>query len=56
MPAPLIINLSVSARILLNAEALNMAESVGNYSRHRKAPVVIPAEDGYTVIYVPAVS
>jgi len=49
-------NLSVTARILVNAEALNMAESVGNYTRHRKAPVVVPGEDGYSIIYVPAVS
>jgi CRISPR-associated protein Csa2 len=49
-------NLSLTARILVNAEALNMAESVGNYTRHRKAPVVVPSESGYSIIYVPAVS
>ncbi|MEM1907512.1 MAG: type I-A CRISPR-associated protein Cas7/Csa2 [Thermosphaera sp.] len=52
----IIYNLSVSARILVNAEALNMAESVGNYTRHRKAPIIVQTEKGYSVIYVPAVS
>lgn len=49
-------NLSLTARILVNAEALNMAESVGNYTRHRKAPIVIPSEIGYSIIYAPVVS
>lgn len=53
---PVIFNLSLSARILVNAEALNMAESVGNYTRHRKAPIIVQTEKGYSVIYVPAVS
>jgi CRISPR-associated protein Csa2 len=52
----LVQNLSLTARILINAEALNMAESVGNYTRHRKAPVVVPSESNYSIIYVPAVS
>ncbi len=52
----MIVTLSLSARTLVNAEALNMAESVGNYTRHRKAPVVIVTEEGYSVVYVPAVS
>jgi CRISPR-associated protein Csa2 len=51
-----VLNLSITARILVNAEALNMAESVGNYTRHRKAPIVVPTKDGYSIIYVPAVS
>ncbi len=51
------VGLSISARILLNAEALNMAESVGNVTRHRKAPVVIRTEnEGLQVIYVPTIS
>ena len=50
------VGLSISARILLNAEALNMAESVGNVSRHRKAPVVLKTEKGVQVVYVPAIS
>lgn len=52
----MIVSLSLSVRVAVNAEALNMAESVGNYSRHRKAPMVIDSGDGYSVIYVPAVS
>ncbi|MEM4827966.1 MAG: type I-A CRISPR-associated protein Cas7/Csa2 [Desulfurococcaceae archaeon] len=50
------ITLSLSVRVLVNAEALNMAESVGNYTRHRKAPIVFATSDGYTVVYAPAVS
>ncbi|GBF08715.1 type I-A CRISPR-associated protein Cas7/Csa2, partial [Aeropyrum pernix] len=43
--------------ILVNLESLNMAESVGNVTRHRKAPVVVEGEDGeYKLIYVPVVS
>jgi len=48
--------LSVVARILTNVEALNMAETVGNVSRHRRAPVVISESGGYRVVYVTAVS
>lgn len=51
-----VITLSVSARILANVEALNMAESVGNVSRHRRAPVVVGDKGRYWVVYVPAVS
>jgi CRISPR-associated protein Csa2 len=51
-----IVTLSLSLRVAVNAEALNMAEAVGNYTRHRKAPVVIASEAGYSVVYVPAVS
>lgn len=50
------VTLALSVRVLINAEALNMAESVGNYTRHRKAPVVISTETGYSVVYAPAVS
>ena len=52
----MIVTLSLSVRVAVNAEALNMAEAVGNYTRHRKAPVVIASEGGYSVVYVPAVS
>jgi len=51
-----IVTLSLSVRVLVNAEALNMAEAVGNYTRHRKAPIVVVTEEGYSVVYVPAVS
>jgi CRISPR-associated protein Csa2 len=50
------VHLSVSARILVNAEALNMAETVGNVSRHRRAPVIVESDAGYSLVYVPAVS
>ncbi|MCC6014483.1 MAG: type I-A CRISPR-associated protein Cas7/Csa2 [Desulfurococcaceae archaeon] len=50
------VHLSVSARILVNAEALNMAETVGNVSRHRRAPVIVESGAGYSLVYVPAVS
>ena len=54
---PRMVYVSVSARILMNVEALNMAETVGNVSRHRKAPVVVsPKHGGISVVYVPAVS
>ncbi len=52
----MVVNLSLSIRVAVNAEALNMAEAVGNYTRHRKAPVVISTGSGYSVVYVPAVS
>ncbi len=49
--------LSFSARLLVNLESLNMAESVGNITKHRRAPVTFQAEDGsYRIVYVPAVS
>jgi len=48
--------LSVVARILTNVEAFNMAETIGNVSRHRRAPVVISENGGYRVVYVTAVS
>lgn len=54
-PPPVVV-LSASLRVLVNAEALNMAEAVGNYVRHRKAPVVLQDSQGYSVIYVPAIS
>lgn len=48
--------LSISVRCLMNVEALNSVETVGNLSRHRTVPMVIPQRDGYTLKYVPAVS
>ena len=51
----------VSARVLVNVEALNMSESVGNVVRHKKAPIVTPVvRDGevitYSLRYVPVIS
>ena len=45
---------SVKGRILINVEALNMTESVGNYVKHRRVPVVLPKT--YTTYFVPAIS
>jgi len=47
---------SVRGRVILNAEALNMTESVGNYVRHRRVPVVMRRGAEYVTIHVPAVS
>ena len=47
---------SVRGRVILNAEALNMTESVGNYVRHRRVPVVVRKGAEYVTIHVPAVS
>lgn len=48
---------SVGVRFLLNVEALNMVESIGNLTKHRRAPLVIPDEKGgYKLVYVPAIS
>ncbi len=52
----------VSGRFLVEVEALNMAESVGNVVRHKKAPIVVPVLDengevkGYALRYLPVVS
>jgi len=48
--------LSTSLRLLVNVESLNAVETVGNVSRHRVVPIVIPGNTGYSVKYVPAVS
>jgi len=49
---------SLSWRALVNVEALNMAESVGNYVKHRRAPLAFydEASGSYVVKYVPVVS
>jgi len=48
--------LSTSLRLLINVESLNAVETVGNVSRHRVVPIVVPGRDGYSIKYVPAVS
>ncbi len=51
------VSLTLSLRVLVNLESLNMAESVGNVTRHRKAPVVVRDDKGeYRLIYVPVIS
>jgi len=48
--------LSLGIRFIASIEALNMAETIGNLSKHRKAPVVVRTQEGYRVVYVPAIS
>ncbi|MEM2826542.1 MAG: type I-A CRISPR-associated protein Cas7/Csa2 [Sulfolobales archaeon] len=48
--------LSIGARIEVNIEAFNAVETVGNLTKHRRAPMVVPTNAGYRLIYVPAVS
>ncbi|MEM3943533.1 MAG: DevR family CRISPR-associated autoregulator [Thermofilum sp.] len=47
---------SVRGRIWLQAEAMNMVETVGNYVKHRKVPVMVREGDSYLTFFVPAVS
>jgi len=48
--------ISVRGRVILNVEALNMTESVGNYVKHRRVPVVISKGGEYLTLFVPAIS
>ena len=50
--------LSISARFLVNVEALNMVESVGNVARHRRAPIIVPSGKSgeYILVYAPVIS
>ncbi len=48
--------LSLGLRALVNVEALNMVESVGNIVRRRKAAIVYKRGGEYVVRWVPAVS
>jgi CRISPR-associated protein Csa2 len=54
--------ISFGFRFRTEAEALNMVESVGNYSRHRTAPMLLgPIKQGdkglrYKITMAPAVS
>uniref|UniRef100_A0A7C4FE42 Type I-A CRISPR-associated protein Cas7/Csa2 n=1 Tax=Thermofilum pendens TaxID=2269 RepID=A0A7C4FE42_THEPE len=48
---------SVKGRIWLQAEAMNMVESVGNYVKHRKVPVMVREGGGHFMLFfVPAIS
>ncbi len=47
---------SVRGRIWLQAEAMNMVESVGNYVKHRKVPILVRKQDRYIMFFVPAIS
>lgn len=49
--------ISVRGRVWMEAEAANMVESVGNYVKHRKAPVIWTDGQGrYVTLLVPAIS
>ena len=48
--------LSLSWRARVNVEALNMAEAVGNYIKHRRVPIAVYEDGKYTLRYVPAIS
>ncbi|MCR8463663.1 MAG: type I-A CRISPR-associated protein Cas7/Csa2 [Crenarchaeota archaeon] len=48
--------LSIGMRFVANIEALNMVETIGTLSKHRKAPIIVPTDGGYKVLYVPAIS
>lgn len=50
------VHLSLAARIRLDVEALNMAESIGNYVRRRRAPVIVESDGELRIGYVPAIS
>lgn len=47
---------SVRGRIWLQAEAMNMVESVGNYVKHRRVPVIANSGGKYMTFFVPAIS
>ncbi len=48
---------SIRSRVAIGVEALNMTESVGNYVKHRRVPVMLREDDGsYSVYFVPAIS
>jgi len=48
---------SIGLRMLVNVEALNMVESVGNVVRHRVVPYVLRIRPGHYVLrWVPAIS
>jgi CRISPR-associated protein Csa2 len=52
--------LSLSARVVVNVEAMNMVEAIGNVVRHRKATLVYRIREGqnerYEIRTVPVVS
>ena len=48
--------LSIGVRFEANVEALNMVETAGNYSKHRRVPYLIEEDGKIKTVYVPAVS
>jgi len=47
---------SAGVRFEANVEALNMVETAGNYSKHRRVPYIVEDKNTIKIIYVPAVS
>ncbi|RLE80725.1 MAG: type I-A CRISPR-associated protein Cas7/Csa2 [Thermoprotei archaeon] len=47
---------SLGLRAIVNVEALNMVESVGNVTRHRKASIVYKSDNRYVLRSVPVIS
>jgi len=48
--------ISIGFRVLINVEALNMVESVGNVIRHRTVPYVYRRGNSYLIQWTPALS
>jgi len=48
--------LSLGIRMIVNVEALNMVEAVGNLVRHRTVPYIYRSGAVYTIQWVPAIS
>ncbi|MEM3388958.1 MAG: type I-A CRISPR-associated protein Cas7/Csa2 [Thermoproteota archaeon] len=50
--------LSLASRFVASIEALNAVESIGNVTKHRRAPVVVfdEKDNRYTIKYVPVIS
>ncbi|HII61228.1 type I-A CRISPR-associated protein Cas7/Csa2 [Pyrococcus horikoshii] len=48
--------LSVGIRFEANVEALNMVETAGNYTKHRRVPYLIEENGKLKTVYVPAIS
>jgi len=48
--------ISIAVRALVNLESLSGVETIGNLSRHRTAPVVLPEGSGYAIRFLPVLS
>ena len=48
--------LSIALRLHVNVEAFNAVETVGNVTKHRRAPLIVSTGGGYELVFVPAVS
>lgn len=52
----MMVYISIRGRIWLQAEAANMVESVGNYVKHRRVPILVKDGTSYLTFFVPAIS